>query len=356
MSEETSEQGAAEQWVTDNVDIISRRQSGTLHVEASCSFPVTDEQFYELITHPENFEIFRNIQRCTFRKVLWNNGRGHQLVEVENESDWNLFVIRGAVQTRMIVEQDMSRGVMHFTLAPNAVSPMRDLYGRWTITRGGHQTADDGTITSSCCVNLYQRFAPRNLPPFLFPAFAKFTIRHLRGTFEDLILEVQRINSGRPTLAPYMHACMKEIVCENGTTSTMDPASVLTALEEASNASTGIDGSNNDRSTRGSNNSSSSRSSGASMALSSRFEPRSHCLSVQDLASEGVEQPADDVAGAPGGYYGRLTSAAKTARSAWRLALRWIDERIPLDDDAFENAWASYFGDDFPRGLWLVVA
>lgn len=353
MSETTSELSAAEQWVTDNVDIVSRRQNGTLHVEASCSFPVTDMQFYELITHPENFEIFRNIQRCTFRKVLWNNGRGHQLVEVENESDWNLFVIRGAVQTRMIVEQDMSRGVMHFTLAPNAVSPLRDLYGRWTITPGLQKAAHDGTITPTCCVNLYQRFSPRNLPPFLFSAFAKFTIRHLRGTFEDLILEAQKIKSGRSSLAPYMHACMKEIVCEKGTTSTMDPASVLTALEEASNASTGLDGASNDRSSRGSNNS--SRSSGASMALSSRFEPRSHCLSVQDLAAEGVEQPVDGAA-AQGGYYGRLTSAVKTARSAWRSTLRWIDERIPLDDDAFENAWTTYFGDDFPRGLWLVVA
>ena len=350
MSETSSEQCAAEQWVTDNVEINTRRQSGTLHVEASCSFPVTDELFYELITHPENFDIFRNIQRCTFRKIIWNDGRGHQLVEVENESDWNLFVIRGAVQTRMIVEQDMRRGTMHFTLAPNAMSPLRELYGRWTITAGIHKTAPDGTTTPTCCVNLYQRFSPRNLPPFLFSAFVNLTIRHLRGTFEDLIAEIEKIKTGRPTLGPYMSACMKEIITDKSSTSTTDPASVLTALEAASSVSTGFDGAGNDRSTQGSI--SSNRSSGASMALSSGFEPRSHCLSRQDLVEYGLDVPVE----AGQGYMSRLTSAAKAARSAWRSTLRWIDERIPLDDDAFENAWASYFGDDVPRGLWLVVA
>lgn len=341
---------AAARWVADNVEIECVRDpaANTLHCTATIpSFALSPRDFYELITHPENYEIFRNIQRCTFRKVLWHD-RGRDVVEVENESDWQLFVIRGALRTRMIVEQDMARGMMHFALAPGTPSPLREMYGRWEVTAAPGPA--DGA--PRCRVTLYQRFTPRNLPPFLFSAFARLTVRSLRATFEDLVLEAQQIVRGRPTLRPYMAACMRDIVPEGdeGSEATTDAQSVLAALEEASAAPAGS-----------SSDAGSAGSSGAAMAASAASGPTSFEPDWMQVAAEeaGLPWPLPTRGAkgeAPEGVGARVAAAARRARCAWKAAWQWLDDHIPLDDEALESAWSSAFGDDFPRGWWLVVA
>ncbi|KAH7620620.1 hypothetical protein Ndes2526B_g04544 [Nannochloris sp. 'desiccata'] len=389
---EVPELEAAQQWVEDNVNITTRRQGGTLHVEATTMFNIPAETCWNMIAHPDNCEVFRNIQRCTYRKVLWNGPREghHQLVVVENESDWSFLVIKGALATKLLVEVDSNKGLMHFTLAPDSPSPMRELYGRWTIAPAGPlQMMSDGTTSSPCCtLTLYQRFTPRNLPPFLFHLFARFTAGQIRNTFEDVLMEVQRIQSGSPTLGPYSTAAMKEISPPSPTSS--DPAAegqhhshrhkhghadspdadtVLAILEEASNASCSA---NDDdrllhrRQSSSYNGSGSSRSSGASMASSSRSEPSSHALKWRNASkpaawSGNEEKEEDTIPGSHNknnslSYYDRASSLVTSAKDTLRAARRWIDEHMPLDDDAFESAWNSAFGDDFGKGLWLVVA
>jgi len=393
---EAPELEAAQQWVEDNVNITTRRQDGTLHVEATTMFNISAADCWNMIAHPDNCEVFRNIQRCTYRKLIWNGPREghHQLVVVENESDWSFLVIKGALKTKLLVEVDSDKGLMHFTLAPNAASPMRELYGRWTIDPAGPlQMMSDGTISSpSCTVTLYQRFTPRNLPPFMFNLFNRFTAGQIRNTFEDVVMEVQRIQSGRPTLGPYSTAAMKEINPPSPTSS--DPAeerehflnqhahaeppdadTVLAILEEASNESqSGSDDDHSSHRKRSSSSSSSSysgsgssRSSGASMASSSRSEPRSHPLKWKNASKPAAwsSREAEEEDKTPSGdhnennilsYYNRITLLITSAKDTLKAARRWVDEHMPLDDDTFENAWNSAFGDDFGKGLWLVVA
>jgi hypothetical protein len=389
---EAPELEAAQQWVDDNVNISTRRQDGTLHVEATTMFNIPAGTCWNMIAHPDNCEVFRNIQRCTYRKLIWNGPREghHQLVVVENESDWSFLVIKGALATKLLVEVDSNKGLMHFTLAPDASSPMRELYGRWTIAPAGPlQMMSDGTTSSpSCTVTLYQRFTPRNLPPFLFHLFARFTAGQIRNTFEDVFVEVQRIQSGRPTLGPYSTAAMKEINPPSPTSS--DPAgegehpshqhvhadppdadSVLAILEEASNAaspSVSEDDPSSHRKHSSSscyNGSGSSRSSGASMASSSRSEPTSHALQWRNaskpaawsgIAEEDIKAAGNPLENKGFSYYDRAASFVTSAKDTLRAARRWIDEHMPLDDDTFESAWNSAFRDEFGKGLWLVVA
>lgn len=67
----------------------------------------------------------------------------------------------------------------------------------------------------------------------------------VRKTFEDLYAEAQRMNAGRPTLAPYATVALKEVggPAAGGASSAYsaagDPASVLSAYEAESAASTG---------------------------------------------------------------------------------------------------------------------
>jgi hypothetical protein len=394
MSEQASELEAAQQWVEDNVTITTTREGSTLHVEATTMFNIPAATCWNMIAHPDNCEVFRNIQRCTYRKVVWNGPRRghHQLVVVENESDWSFLLIKGALATKLLVEVDSVRGLMHFTLAPDASSPMQELYGRWTVAPAGPlQMMSDGTTSSpSCTVTLYQRFTPRNLPPFFFNLFTRFTAGQIRNSFEDLIIEVQKIQSGTPTLGPYSDAAMKEILPSSNPSDEHhqhhqhqhapppDPDTVLAILEEASNASSSSE-SGSDPSNRGSSSeeelfsknrstsgSRSSRSSGASMASSSRSEPCSHALKWRSASKpaswtgkEEEEKMTTVGAGTSsmvGRYYNRAASFVTSAKTTWKSVLGWIDEHMPLDDDTFESAWNSAFGDDFPRGLWLVVA
>jgi len=187
----------ARAWISDNVSIEPKLSSGTLEVKAAVILPVEDQTCYELITHPDNAEIFHGVTRCVCRKIVANNGRGAQLIEVENESDWNFFVIKGRVRTRLVVAQDMQAGVMHFTIAPGSTSVMKELYGLWKIH---HLSSDDDYFMDDseqqrprCLVTLYQRLAPKNVPLFLLPTFAKYSIKQASigsGSFDAFHLRI----------------------------------------------------------------------------------------------------------------------------------------------------------------------
>lgn len=67
----------------------TRAAAAVLHAAAELPLPPLD--CFQLMSHPENAAIFRGIERCTYRRVLWAaaGGRradGRQTIEVENES------------------------------------------------------------------------------------------------------------------------------------------------------------------------------------------------------------------------------------------------------------------------------
>ena len=386
MTEPFESTQSVEHWVREHVDIATTRHGDTLHAYATCTLPgVSKRAFYELVTHPENYNILRSIQRCTHRKLLWNGGREHQVWDVENESDWKLLFFGGAIKTRMFCEQDANRGMLHFTLASSASSPLRDFYGCWSITdiNPASNSDDDDDASNpppSCHVTLYQRFTPRSLPPFFFPAFARLTVRHMQATFEDLLFEVVRQRHHVAILAPYHTVAMTQILephhtsNDSNTSSTevdvdeetnINASNALAILLRAANASSWHEVMCGGDTQHRSSSASMTRSSASSMALSSQSEPRSHHLVAwggddnDHYNEEGVAGgvPPKHGGGYYSSYYTRLASMSKNAKAGWKAALRWIDDHMPLDEDSFEMAWVSAFGDDFfSRGPWLVVA
>jgi hypothetical protein len=60
-------------------------------VKGACELPLCPRDAFELFAHPDNAVIFRGIERCTYRRILWAAadslpGDGRQTIEVENES------------------------------------------------------------------------------------------------------------------------------------------------------------------------------------------------------------------------------------------------------------------------------
>jgi hypothetical protein len=90
----TEECEASKEWARHHLACRAHGGKGVAAVvHAEAQLPLSPGDAFQLMAHPDNAQIFRGIERCTFRKVLWAPcaaGRpavgGRQTVEVENES------------------------------------------------------------------------------------------------------------------------------------------------------------------------------------------------------------------------------------------------------------------------------
>lgn len=358
MPNKSPELDVAEKWVQENVDFITNYRNGVLEIDVGGVFNCSAATFYELLTHPDNAEILRGLNRCTARKILWNNGRGHQLVEVENESEWRVAgLLHGNVRSRLLVEQDMSQGTMQFTLAPGASSPLKHMYGRWQIhpveypktdaplepSFGSNELNASNESGPSCLVTLHQTFIPPPVPRFLLG----FATKQVRRTFEDFAVEVTRLHNQNGTMSPYMSACMKEFGHGSGT----DPTSVLAALEEASTTSTSR--SSTDSKSRRDVSVASRASSGSSMLSNSLVEPVSYPLHTLEPCESDGEHGSSKTP--PGLHIAAPHSEEQKARgiyvliAAFDALFKKLDNYVHLDDIMGQE-------DDPLPGPWLVIA
>lgn len=58
------------------------------------------------------------VQECTHRKVLHDDGRGRQLIEVDHKSGWRFMWQHGSFTTRLLVEQvdDVCTAMRHLCM------------------------------------------------------------------------------------------------------------------------------------------------------------------------------------------------------------------------------------------------
>ena len=375
VSETSFDVHSAAKWVSENVVFdVQSSADGELQIEAATIFPSDERTVYELLTHPDNYEIFRGVSRSTFRRMLSNDGLGNQLIEVENESDWNVLgLVRGSIKSRLIVEQSMSEGYMHFTNTPNSSSLLKEMYGRWSLY-GSQDTRVRDLLPSSprtaefiesdaCIVTLYQRFVPNKIPKVLYRPFHKSACFQIRRTFEDLILELWRIQAGMGSLPPYMSSCMKEIKPSGDeTASTEEPESAIAVLEAASNSSGFVRMSSKAfpshqlaskiKSKVESNES--NDTSGSSMDYSSSQYPLSHPLlswSASSLQLHEIPQGRDIDDTIELFHHTRLHRFMKRVHSLVDRYFSVDEETELLNDDGYMD----YDPYELP-GPWLVVA
>ncbi|KAI3429873.1 hypothetical protein D9Q98_010184 [Chlorella vulgaris] len=177
-------------------------------VHAEAELPLAPLAAFQLMAHPDNAAIFRGIERCTYRKVVWaasdtGPADGRQTIEVENESDWQFLFCKGSIQTRMLVHEDPCAGTIHVRLAAGGTAPLETMTGKWKFA--------EGSQPGTSLVTLDQEVHPKKLPPFFHNAFRAMAGLQVRKTFEDLYAEALRMNAGRSSLAPYHLVARKEI-------------------------------------------------------------------------------------------------------------------------------------------------
>jgi len=245
-------------WWKKNAVIDVRRNGpeqvpGEIEIEVVSIFPSDEITIYEIITHPDNHEIFRSVNRCVYRKIVGNDCRGKQLIHVENETDWSVLgLVTGSIRSKLFAEQSMEDLRLAFAQQPNSSKLLDQLFGIWQIfpldsstlnsaLSSSAQRYEDLLRSDGCIVTLYQRFVPKSsIPHVLIGPFQRSAVSQIRMTFEDLYVEVRKIKAGLPTLPPYMSACMKEIsdfTVHNGDMTADNPDLIAAVLETASSAS-----------------------------------------------------------------------------------------------------------------------
>jgi hypothetical protein len=70
------------------------------HLLRVCPFPL------ESISAADNAAIFRHMDRCSYRKVLSDDGQGRRRVRVAHEASWRFLLFHGTFTTKLDVEED----------------------------------------------------------------------------------------------------------------------------------------------------------------------------------------------------------------------------------------------------------
>lgn len=172
-------------------------------------FPVS--RVYEILTQPDNTQMFRNIKAITYRKVLEDDKHGRQRIELEHEAEWRFLVFGGRFLTRLFVQQDKQAGTLEFKLAKKGM--MKDFEGRWHVytkpqqnhTPAPHphfqllrwpfqQKAHPEAQQHITVLELEQSMCPNVIPPppidRLLKGIAK---RQVCNVVEDLRREIERV-------------------------------------------------------------------------------------------------------------------------------------------------------------------
>lgn len=187
--------------------------------------PLPPEEVFDILTDPDNHKIFRSVKAHHNRKLIADDGRGRQEVEVEQVGRWRFGPFAGSFKVHLRVFQDRQEGCMGFRLAPTTRGPsfMKDFSGTWKIRPYNQDSLDEmvnypgkhwgplhnmrkalhhfedkitGRHADSSLVELRQCVAPAMLPPPpLDRVLKKVTLRQVRTVMEDLFLEADRRNA-----------------------------------------------------------------------------------------------------------------------------------------------------------------
>ncbi|CAL5228078.1 g11146 [Coccomyxa viridis] len=183
------------------------------------------DDVYEILIAPDNSAVFKSIKDVTYRKVLHDDKKGRQKVEVEQLAAWKFLMFSGSFATRLFVFQDKQQRTVDFKLARPGL--MKDFAGKWTVQPFTQSTLDglynqeqqpvrlapwhsltksltkglgDSTAETSL-VTLEQSLEPNFKPPKPFDGLIKgIAAQQLKNILDQLRGEVPKIKSGNPSL------------------------------------------------------------------------------------------------------------------------------------------------------------
>lgn len=158
------------------------------HIKAHTRLELPPRQAFEIIADPDNARIFRSIEECTYRKVLYEKQQ-KQRVAVEHQSGWKFLWHKGQFATKLLVEQDNKAMVMAFRLAESGF--MKNFEGFWRM----EPVPGDPEATIAV---LHQNVLPVVYMPGLNWALTKICKAQIETLLHDVHTEVDRIKTGKP--------------------------------------------------------------------------------------------------------------------------------------------------------------
>lgn len=198
---------------------VYQREGYMVNVQVRAKMDLAPDEVYDLLINPDNYRFFRNIKAVTYRKVLSDNGRGKQRVEVEHAAGWRFLIFRGLFFTRLFVDQDKRTRIVKFSLAKPGI--MKRFQGVWKVQPFNQTTIDsisgyksnhwDGVTAAianlrqgnqkptATLLTLEQSVEPQHRPPqFLEGYVLRISSNLLKCLIDDLKSEIDRINTGNP--------------------------------------------------------------------------------------------------------------------------------------------------------------
>ncbi|CAL8463236.1 g2770 [Coccomyxa elongata] len=228
QTEPSNEGGGAvdtESWEDRDAKVeVTRPEGFMMKVALQAKVDLPPGAVYEILTAPDNAAVFRGIKKVGYRKVLEDDGKGKQKVEVEQVAAWKLLMFKGSFSTRLFVSQDKRRGIVEFRLARPGL--MKDFAGTWrvqpftqlalseapqlqaqsnnpwhSLTNTLSSYMGDRSSTATL-VTLEQSLEPAVRPPKPLEGLVKsIAVTQLQGLLTDLRAEVPRVKAGRPSCA-----------------------------------------------------------------------------------------------------------------------------------------------------------
>lgn len=159
------------------------------HIQMHAKLDAPCQVAYELIKDEDNARFFRNIDECTHRQVLHEDGRGRLRAEVDHESSWHFWKWGGSFVTSLLVEQDDNARVMAFRLRRPGF--MKSFEGFWRME------SFPGDPQATLAV-LHQNVLPCVTAPGLNWILSKICRAQIEAMLEDVKQEVNRIQRGEP--------------------------------------------------------------------------------------------------------------------------------------------------------------
>lgn len=216
-------EATTENWRDSDTHLVVQQPEGyfcTLSMLARV--PLPPSKVFQILTDPDNARIFQAIKANLSRRVVWNDGNGKQLVEVEQECRWRFLIFRGTFVNKMLVEEDKNNHSICVRLAQPGF--MRRFQGKWVIKPFNQDSIDHlvnhkqqaqqhhGLLPS--LHDLQSRIAPREaqtslvqlehsiLPSFVPPPPTDRLLKRIAGKqliviMNDLRKEADRLNQGK---------------------------------------------------------------------------------------------------------------------------------------------------------------
>lgn len=172
----------------EGVEIINN-EGFLCHIQLHSKLDVPRDAAYQMVVDPDNYRYFRNVTECTHRKVVHNDGKGRQRVEVDHRSEWRFLWHHGSFTTSLLVEQDDNARVMAFRLRRPGF--MKSFEGFWRME---DLPGDKGGTYAV----LHQNLLPCVSAPGLNWLVTKVCRAQIENMLKDLKQEIRRVNKGDP--------------------------------------------------------------------------------------------------------------------------------------------------------------